>query len=217
MKSKTTPKKKTATRKTVKGSLFIVSAPSGAGKTTICHKLLKRMPMLTLSVSCTTRPPRRGEKNGVDYHFVTKNRFMKMKDKGEFAEWAMVHGNLYGTSIKKLEESNSKGYDIILDIDVQGAAQMRRKFKDASYIFILPPSRKILKERLSGRKSDSKEVIKGRLKTAVDEMANYEKYDFIVINDELKDAVNNIESIIVSSRLATGRADKSRINKIIEK
>jgi guanylate kinase len=212
------PKRKNIKKKKIsKGSLFIVSAPSGAGKTTLCHKLVKKLPKLEHSISYTTRPSRKGEKNGLHYHFVTKNAFMKMKDKGEFAEWAMVHGNLYGTSIKKLNESNSRGYDIILDIDVQGAAQMRRKFKDASYIFILPPSRKVLKERLSGRKTDSKEVVKKRLNIAVHEMSEYATYDYIVINNELKDAVRELESIIISSRLATKRADHAMIDKIIQK
>ncbi|MBI4825876.1 MAG: guanylate kinase [Nitrospirae bacterium] len=197
-----------------KGDIFIVSAPSGAGKTTLCHELLRKLPNLRHSVSYTTRPPRRGEVDKVHYHFVTKKRFMKMIENNEFAEWAMVHGNLYGTAIKKLEESNNKGYDIILDIDIQGAAQMRRRFRDAYYIFILPPSGKALKERLSGRKSDSREEIKKRLERAIDEMASYNKYDYIIINDKLADALKELESIIVSSRLRIKRADLGRINKI---
>lgn len=205
-------KKKSASEK--KGDIFIVSAPSGAGKTTLCHALLKRIPKLRHSVSYTTRQPRKGEADKVHYHFVTKNRFMKMIENNEFAEWAMVHGNLYGTSIKKLEESNNQGYDIILDIDVQGAAQMRRKFKDALYIFILPPSGKALKERLSGRKSDSKEEINKRLERARDEMSSFNKYDYIIINDKLTDALKELESIVIASRLRTKRADLSRINKI---
>lgn len=205
-------KKKAASGK--KGDIFIVSAPSGAGKTTLCHELLKKLPKLRHSVSYTTRLPRRGEKDKVHYYFVTKKRFMNMVEKNEFAEWAMVHGNLYGTSVKKLEESNNRGYDIILDIDIQGAVQMRRKFKDAHYIFILPPSGKVLKERLSGRQSDSKEEIKKRLERAIDEMASYNKYDYIIINDNLSDALRELESIVVSSRLRTERADLTRIKKI---
>lgn len=197
-----------------KGDIFIVSAPSGAGKTTLCHELLKKIPKLRHSVSYTTRAPRKGEKDKLHYYFVTKKRFMKMVENNEFAEWATVHGNLYGTSVKKLEESNNKGYDIILDIDIQGAAQMRRRFRDAFYIFILPPSGRVLKERLSGRKSDSREEIKKRLERAVDEMASYSKYDYIIINDKLEDSLRELESIIISSRLRIKRADLKRINKI---
>lgn len=200
-----------------KGGLFIVSAPSGAGKTTLCQKLVKRLSRLKHSVSYTTRPPRKGEIDKVHYHFIGKTVFRKMIDKGEFAEWAMVHGNLYGTSIRKLEELNSKGYDIILDIDVQGAAQMRRKFRDASYIFILPPSIKILKERLSGRKSDSKAEIRRRLERARDELARHKEYDYIIFNDNLNDAIRELESIIVSARLRTDRADHRRIERLKNK
>jgi guanylate kinase len=201
--------------KPVKGELFIVSAPSGAGKTTLCHKLVKKLPGIEHSVSYTTRPPRRGEKDGIHYHFITKPRFKKMIEKGEFAEWAMVHGNLYGTSIRKLQDSNSKGYDIILDIDVQGAAQMRRKFRDAHYIFILPPSIKVLSERLSNRKSDSKAEIKRRLERAREEIAGYIDYDCIIINDNLKDSLRELESIIDSSRLKTERSDTVKINRLL--
>jgi guanylate kinase len=211
-------RKKTLKKKPVKkGSLFIVSAPSGAGKTTLCHKLVKKLSMLEHSVSYTTREPRRGEQDKVHYHFVTQKRFMKMIENGEFAEWATVHGNLYGTSIKKLKESNNKGYDIILDIDVQGASQMRRVFKDAFYIFILPPSLKVLKERLSGRGSDTREVIKRRLDIARDEMACYTDYDYVITNDLLKDAQRELESIVVSARLRTDRADHTRIEKLLKK
>jgi guanylate kinase len=211
-------RRKTAKKKAVKkGALFIVSAPSGAGKTTLCQKLVKKLPALEHSVSYTTRQPRKGEKNNVHYHFVTRKRFMKMIENGEFAEWATVHGNLYGTSIKKLRESNDRGYDIILDIDVQGASQMRRTFKDAFYIFIMPPSLKTLKERLSGRGSDTREVIKRRLDIARDEMACYRDYDYVIINDDLKKALSELESIVVSARLRTERADHVRIDKLLKK
>ena len=133
-----------------KGKLFIVSAPSGAGKTTMCRKLSAVVPCLKHSVSCTTRAPRKGEVRNVHYTFISKEKFRTMIKKEEFAEWAVVHGNLYGTPAKRLIQITKKGYDIILDIDTQGAMQMRRRFKDAVYIFILPPSMKILEKRLRG-------------------------------------------------------------------
>ncbi|MBI4844240.1 MAG: guanylate kinase [Nitrospirae bacterium] len=201
----------------IKGDIFIVSAPSGAGKTTLCRETIKKLPRLVHSVSYTTRPPRRGEKNGIDYFFVTKERFNRMRERGEFAEWAMVHGNLYGTSIRKLEELKSKGYDIILDIDVQGADQMRRVYKDAFLIFILPPSGIALKKRLRNRKSDSKAEISRRIEKARDEMSRYGDYDFIIINDNLHDALKELESIIISARLSLTRADNLKIEKLINK
>ncbi|HDK41526.1 MAG TPA: guanylate kinase, partial [Nitrospirae bacterium] len=157
----------------VKGELFIVSAPSGAGKTTLCREVSRIVPRLKHSVSYTTRTPRKGEKNNVHYSFVNQDRFRAMLKKGEFAEWAVVHGNLYGTSAKRLKELSNKGYDIILDIDTQGALQFRRKFADAVYVFILPPNMKILEQRLKGRKSDMNREIKRRLLNARKEIASY--------------------------------------------
>ncbi|RJR21881.1 MAG: guanylate kinase [Nitrospiraceae bacterium] len=196
-----------------KGTLFVISAPSGAGKTTLCLKLLKKNPDIKLSVSFTTRKPRSRETNNVDYTFVSKARFMKMIDKGEFAEWATVHGNLYGTSIKRLKELNSAGYDIILDIDTNGARQLKKRYENAIYIFILPPSFEVLKERLVDRRTDSGEVIARRLDNAKNEIACYKDYDYIVVNDRLDKAYRELESIVVASRLRISRIDPDKIKK----
>ncbi len=197
-----------------KGTLFVFSAPSGAGKTTLCRQLLIKNPDIKLSVSYTTRQPRRGEKDNVDYSFISKTRFLKMIDKGEFAEWATVHGNLYGTSIKRLRELNRAGYDIILDIDTHGAMQLKKRYENAVYIFILPPSVEVLKERLINRKTDSKDVIAKRLDNAKSEIPYYKDYDYIVVNDSIDKAYRELESIIISSKLRTSKVDPNRIKKL---
>jgi guanylate kinase len=199
-----------------RGLLFIISAPSGAGKTTLCQELSNIVPGLKHSVSYTTRPPRKGEINNVHYSFISQSRFKKMIERREFAEWAMVHGHLYGTSIKRLEEINKKGYDIILDIDTHGAMQMKRKYKNAIYIFILPPSMKALGRRLRDRMSESEEEIRRRLKKAEEEIAQYKFYDYIVINDKFEKALRDLESIIIATRLKTTNADHTQIKRIIE-
>lgn len=198
------------------GTLFVVSAPSGAGKTTLCRKLLRGYKDLKLSVSYTTRQPRKGEINNVDYTFISKARFMKMIDKREFAEWATVHGNLYGTSIKRLKKLNKAGYDIILDIDTRGAMQLKQGYENAVYIFILPPSAEVLKERLLSRKTDSGDVIARRLENAKGEISYYKDYDYIVVNDRIDKAYRELASIIISSRLRTSRIDTNRIKKIFK-
>ena len=204
--------KKTIQRK---GNLFVISAPSGAGKTTLCQKLLKKMPDMKLSVSYTTREPRKGEVNDVDYTFVTREKFKKMIDRGEFAEWATVHGNLYGTSIKRVKELNSKGYDIILDIDIHGAIQLRKSYEGAVYIFVLPPSMEALEKRLINRRTDSDEIIRNRLNNAKTEISHYENYDYIIINDIIDKAYKELESIVLSAGLRTECADHNWIKKII--
>lgn len=200
---------KESTRKRFKrqGTLFVISAPSGTGKTTLCKMLLKRNPDIKLSVSYTTRQPRKGERNDVDYTFVSEPKFMKMIDKEEFAEWATVHGNFYGTSLKRLQTLNKAGYDIILDIDIHGAMQLKKNYQNAVYIFVAPPSMRVLKKRLAGRKTDSEDVIKKRLDNAKKEIAYYHCYDYMVINDNLDKAYMELESIIISSRLTTSRID----------
>jgi len=157
-----------------KGSLFIVSAPSGAGKTTLCRKLVSSLPNLQFSVSYTTRQPRRGEVNDRDYTFINRQDFRLMADKGEFIEWAEVHGALYGTSRKRLEELLESGNDVILDIDTQGAMQIKERYKEGIYIFILPPSLETLKERLKNRMTDSKEEIGKRLGRAIAEIKTFD-------------------------------------------
>lgn len=199
-----------------KGMLYVVSAPSGTGKTTLCWELSKTVPRLKHSVSYTTRPPRKGEKNGVHYSFISESKFKSMIDKGEFAEWAMVHGNLYGTSIKGLEKIMREGYDIILDIDTQGAMQMKRKYKDSTYIFILPPSMETLKKRLKSRMSESDDEIEIRLDRAKGEIVDYKAYDYIVINDDFKQAIRDLKNIIMATRLATAMANHSFIEKLLK-
>lgn len=189
------------------GDLFIVSGPSGVGKTTLCRKLGASVPRLKHSVSFTTRVSRKGEINNVHYTFINKNKFKTMIDKGVFAEWAVVHGNLYGTSAKKLAEISKFGYDIILDIDIQGVIQTRRKFKNAVYIFILPPSMKILEKRLKARMSELTREIKNRLEKAKEEILNFRNYDYIVVNSDLKKALGEIKAIITAQRLRTAKVD----------
>ena len=208
---------KVENKKTIqrRGNLFVISAPSGAGKTTLCQKLLKKMPDMKLSVSYTTREPRKGEIHDIDYTFVTREKFKKMIDRGEFAEWATVHGNLYGTSIKRIKELNSKGYDIILDIDIHGAIQLRKSYEGAFYIFVLPPSLEALEKRLVHRRTDSAEIIKNRLDNAKAEISQYENYDYIIVNDSIDKAYKELESIVFSAGLRTESADHNWIKKII--
>lgn len=199
-----------------KGSLFIVSAPSGAGKTTLCKELCKSMPKLKHSVSYTTRTRRKGERDKTHYFFVDRTEFRKMIEKGEFAEWAMVYGNFYGTSIRKIEELKDRGYDIILDIDIHGAMQMKQKYKDAVYVFILPPSIKVLQKRLRDRMSDSDDTIKERLAEAKNEMKNYRNYDYVIVNDDIKSALLELESIVRAERARTEKIDHTKIEKLFK-
>lgn len=198
------------------GTLFVISAPSGTGKTTICRKLLKKHDTLKLSVSYTTRSPRKGEKNDIDYTFVTKEKFKSMIDKGEFAEWAMVYGNFYGTSIKRLKKLNKAGYDIILDIDTRGAMQLKNTYDNAVYVFILPPSIQTLKERLISRKTETADIIKNRLESAREEISYYKNYDYIVVNDILKDAYQELESIIVATKTRIANTDQKWIKRLLK-
>lgn len=194
-----------------RGSLFIVSAPSGAGKTTLCRKLVSSLPNLQFSVSYTTRQPRRGEVNDRDYTFINRQDFRLMADKGEFIEWAEVHGALYGTSRKQLEELLDSGNDVILDIDTQGAMQIKERYKEGIYIFILPPSLETLKERLKNRMTDSKEEIGKRLGRAIAEIKTFDKYDYVIINDILEDALREFEAVIISQRVSIKKINPLRI------
>jgi guanylate kinase len=190
-----------------RGRLFIVSAPSGAGKTTLCKRLVSETPGLEFSVSYTTRKSRPGEVNNRDYTFVSEEGFREMALRGEFIEWAEVHGNLYGTSLGRLNEMLDKGINVMMDVDVQGAAQIREAFDDGIFIFILPPSRMVLQERLQNRKSDSGEAIKGRLKAAAEEIKDYSMYDYVIINDNLETALKQFEAVVVSMGLRTESMD----------
>lgn len=195
----------------MRGSLFVVSAPSGAGKSTLCNRLTKEVEGVIFSVSYTTRSPRQGEEDGVHYHFVTEAVFRDMIEGGEFLEWAEVHGNLYGTSIRWVEEKLSDGKDVLLDIDVQGALQLREKNLEAVYIFILPPSIDALRERLLRRGTDTTEVINKRLENAKEEIPYYEKYDYVIINDILEKAYDELRSVVIASRVRKGRIDREWI------
>lgn len=213
MKKRTVQKKASLKRE---GTLFVISAPSGTGKSTICRKLLKKHTTLKLSVSYTTRPPRKGEKNGIDYTFVTKEKFKKMIDKGEFAEWAMVYSNFYGTSVKRLRQLNKAGYDIILDIDTRGAMQLKKTYNNAVYVFILPPSMQALKDRLIRRKTETADLIKKRLESAREEISCYEKYDYIIVNDILKSSCQELESIILVNKIRIANTDKKLIKRLLK-
>ena len=201
---------------TGEGKLFVISAPSGAGKSTLCQRLIKNVPGLKLSVSFTTRSRRKGERNDVHYTYIDENKFKRMIKKREFAEWATVHGNLYGTSLKRLRELNKKGYDIILDIDIHGALQIKKSYENAVYIFILPPSLSVLKKRLHGRNTDSGETINKRLINAKAEMVYYTEYDYVIRNDRLERAYREFESIVLASRVRKENIDKNWINKLIK-
>ncbi|MEW6109195.1 MAG: guanylate kinase [Nitrospirota bacterium] len=196
--------------------MFIVSAPSGAGKTTLCKKVIDTVDNLRQSVSYTTRKPRKGEINDVDYSFITEKEFRKMIAEGDFVEWAEVHGNLYGTSRKRLETLMNSGFNVMLDIDTQGARQIRKSCKGGIFIFILPPSMKILRERLEKRKSNSKEDIERRMKRAVDEIRDYKMYDYVIVNDIIKNSLKKLEAIIIAERLKNNRTEPGLIRKILD-
>lgn len=196
-----------------RGRLFIVSAPSGAGKTTLCQNLSSIIQNLRHSVSYTTRPMRHGEVNNRDYTFIKEDVFRRMARRDEFIEWAEVHGNLYGTSRKRLEAMLDKGIDVILDVDTQGARQIRKKYKDGIYIFILPPSLRALKERLKKRMCNLKEEIQRRLKRTVYEIREYKKYDYVIINTVFDTAIEEIKAIISSEKLRTDNIDPLWVKK----
>ena len=183
------------------GHLYIVAAPSGAGKTTLVRMLLERDPAIRLSISCTTRTPRCGEEDGREYHFVDVPSFIDRVSQGEFLEWAEVHGNYYGTSRRWIEAEMTAGRDVLLEIDWQGAQQVRKAFPEAIGVFILPPSLPALKERLAGRGTDSAEVIARRIAAARDEMRHVDEFDYVIINDDLQQALGNLLSVVSASRL----------------
>ena len=178
-----------------RGHLFIISAPSGAGKTTLAKAVLQQFPDILYSISYTTRKPRANEQDGVDYHFVSKQDFKKEIIKGHWAEWAEVYGNYYGTSDEFIKKSLSSGSDILLDIDIQGTLQILKHYPDSVTIFILPPSLNALRKRLEMRGSDSKAVIEKRLVNASKEMAQKKMYRHIIVNDELLKAIDEICAI----------------------
>jgi len=187
--------------------LVVVSAPSGAGKTSLCEWVVTAVPGLAHSVSFTTRPPRRDEQHGRDYHFVDETAFRGMVDRGEFAEWAVVHGHLYGTSQALLVRHFTAGLDVILDIDTQGAALLRRGHPDGVFVFIVPPSWAMLEERLRRRQSDAEADIQRRLQRAREEVKSYAEYQYVIVNDEFARAAEELKAIIVAERRRSSRVD----------
>jgi guanylate kinase len=182
-------------------ALFVISGASGSGKTSLCAAVLQRVPRLQLSVSCTTRRPRSGEQPGVDYHFVDDPRFDRMVLAGEFVEWAWVHGNRYGTSHQELDRIAAAGDDVLLDVDVQGGANIRRYYADrAVLIFVLPPNIDALRARLQKRGTDTPEAIDRRLQAARKENALGARYEYIVVNDRIDDATDEVVAVIRAAR-----------------
>ena len=195
-------------RNNSRGTLIVVSAPSGGGKSTLVQQVLSKDPQLCFSVSYTTREPRGGERQGVEYHFVSVKEFNGMRDRGEFLEYAEVHGYFYGTSRKETEEILAAGYDALLDIDVQGAAQIRKSEPEAVTVFILPPSRTVLYDRLRLRNLNSSEDVERRLSAAATEVLLFNDFDYVVVNDDLTSASAALESIIVAERHRPGKQRK---------
>jgi guanylate kinase len=180
----------------VKGKLFIVSAPSGAGKTTLCKALRKRFPQLAYSVSYTTRPSRKGEEDGKDYFFITEEQFSEKLKTGKWAEWAKVHGNYYGTCAEDLDRFRNAGQSVLLDIDVEGAIQIKNHYPDSIAVFIMPPSLVVLENRLRSRGTDDEEAVRKRMNHARAEIGRRDMYDHIIVNDRLDDAVEAFTALI---------------------
>lgn len=193
-----------------KGALLIISAPSGAGKTTICRKLLAKRKDLKYSTSCTTRPPRPGEKNAKHYFFLTREEFKRRIQRGELLEWAMVHDEYYGTPRGFVEDQIKHGLNVIMAIDVQGAMAIRRKHPASILVFVLPPSMDALKARLAGRR-DAVEIVAKRLANSRGELAAAKDYDYVVVNDDLEKCVTQISCILTAETLKTSRLDPSHL------
>lgn len=189
----------------MKGNIYIFSGPSGAGKSSVIKELRGRVTGLGYSVSHTSRPPRHNEVDGVDYHFVSEDIFHKMIDEGAFVEWANVYGHLYGTSVEGLRSQTGKGIDVILDIDSQGAKNIRSFFQESVLIYILPPSLETLEQRLRARATDNADVIENRYRRATDDLKNCEWYDYLIINENLGKAVAETEAVIIADRCRNSR------------
>jgi guanylate kinase len=188
--------------------VVVVSAPSGAGKSTVLSRVLEDMPGLRFSVSHTTRSPRPGERDGVEYHFVDRAGFERLRDDGRLLEWAEVHGNLYGTGTAELERARAEGVDLLLDLDVQGAAQVREKMPDAVTVFILPPSYEVLERRLRGRGQDDEATIRRRLAAAGREIDAFVRYDYVIVNDDLESCAGVLESVVRAARCRVSHASE---------
>jgi guanylate kinase len=195
------------------GLLFVVSAPSGTGKTTVVERLVQFVPDLALSRSYTSRPARPGESDGVDYNFVSRSRFEEMIASNAFLEWADVFGNLYGTCAADTERHLATGHDLVLVIDVQGARQVRAARADTVGIFVMPPSFAVLEQRLRGRSKDTEAAMQRRLQTAREEVAAFAEYDYVIVNDELEACVDRLRAIVIAerTRLRSARRDAEKI------
>jgi len=187
------------------GLILVLSAPSGAGKTSLCRELFKTFPDMKESVSYTTRPPRPGEVEGEAYHFVSHIEFERMVTEDAFAEWALVHGNMYGTALRTLEEARKNGIDLVLDIDCQGALRLKEQFDGGVYVFIMPPSMDELRRRLEHRSTDVQEVIERRIIRAAEEIREARWYDYIIINDDFDAACSELAAIVIAHRRKTFR------------
>ena len=187
------------------GVLFVVSAPSGAGKTTLCRELIRTVKDLKQSISFATREQRAGEQDGVDYHFISTDDFQNMVKRNEFAEWAEVHGNFYGTALATIDNAAANGTDLLLDIDCQGAKQLRKNYARGVFIFILPPDYIELEKRLRERGTDHEEVIQKRLRNAREEISQAHTYDYLVVNDDFATAKQALDSIISAERQRASR------------
>lgn len=192
---------------------MVVSAPSGAGKTTLCREVSHAVADLQYSISYTTRSPRPGEVNGKDYFFVSEAEFSEMVRRNEFAEWAKVHNNLYGTHAGFLERTLAGGVDVLLDVDVQGAKWLKKRFPDGIFLFVLPPTMEALMERLRDRRSDTPDEIERRFRVAKEEIRNFIDYDYIIINDDIKKAVRDLEAVISAERLKISHMDQDWVRK----
>lgn len=191
-----------------RGILFVISSPSGGGKGTLIRRILTRLPRLGYSVSWTTRSPRQGEMNGRDYHFVSREDFIAARERGEFLEWAVVHGNFYGTSLKVVERELAAGRDIVLEIDVQGAESVRRTGLESVSVFILPPSFEILRRRLTGRQSENAAALALRLQNSRAEVEHYREFDYVILNDDVERAATQLAAIVYAERARRERQEQ---------
>jgi len=199
-----------------KGLFIVVSAPSGAGKSSLCQRLLTAWPEIKFSVSCTSREPRPNEINGKDYYFISRDEFKRRIDQNEFVEWIENYGDLYGTSIKAMEDFFEKGQDLLLDIEPRGAKKIKQKFKKGIYVFVLPPSRTELLKRLEKRGHETDEAIKARFAQAESELKEISWYDYIIFNDDLEAAANQLMAIYVAEKCKRSRL-KDKIKEYIKK
>jgi guanylate kinase len=199
----------------MKGILFIISSPSGGGKGTLIREVLRTVANIGYSVSFTTRARREGEVDGTHYNFVSHTKFENLIEQGEFLEYALVHGNYYGTSLRQVEKEVSAGRDIILEIDVQGADSVRAKTSETVEVFILPPSFEVLQARLIARQTDSPETVELRLKNSLGEVQQYDKFDYVIINDDVTKAVTDLQSVIYAERCRERRQTEA-VGKILE-